>query len=161
MAAEIAFGTDGWRSTVERDVNDANVAIVAQAVANYLNKENTETRGCVIGYDTRSHSERFADVVAEVLVKNGITALKMDTFCPTPQAPFAVKYAGAAGAMMLTASHNPPEYNGIKFIPDYAGPATVDITSRIEQEIRETTGPLDRWRVGHPGKQREACKKWT
>lgn len=150
MAAEIAFGTDGWRSTVERDFNDANVAIVAQAVANYLNKENTETRGCVIGYDTRSHSEPFADVVAEVLVKNGITALKMETFCPTPQAAFAVKYAGAAGAMMLTASHNPPEYNGIKFIPDYAGPATVDITSRIEQEIRETTGPVEGRASGEP-----------
>ena len=69
------------------------------------------------------------------LARNGIAALKMETFCPTPQAAFAVKQVGAAGAIMLTASHNPPQYNGIKFIPHFAGPATPDITDDIEWEI--------------------------
>ena len=140
MGTGIAFGTDGWRSTVTDDFNDANVATVARAIAKFLHNEGIAHKGCVIGYDTRPHSEPFADVVANVLVKNGINALKMDTFCPTPQTAFAVKNEKTAGAIMLTASHNPPEYNGIKFIPHYAGPATVDITSKIEREIRRLSG---------------------
>jgi alpha-D-glucose phosphate-specific phosphoglucomutase len=135
VGADIAFGTDGWRSTVTKDFNDANVATVAQAIANYIHKEKMAHRGCVVGYDTRAHSEPFADVVAGILKRNDIKAMKMTTFCPTPQTAFAVRHESAAGAIMLTASHNPPEYNGIKFIPHYAGPATVDITSEIEGEI--------------------------
>jgi len=140
VVADIAFGTDGWRSTVTKDFNDANVATVTKAIANFLRMEKMVHKGCVIGYDTRAHSEPFADVVADVLVKNGISALKMATFCPTPQTAFAVKHKRTAGAIMMTASHNPPEYNGIKFIPHYAGPATVDITSKIELEIQGVHG---------------------
>ena len=132
---EITFGTDGWRSTVETDFNEANVRIVAQAISNYLYEKGLARKGCVVAFDTRTHSEGFADVVSDVLMKNGIAALRMETFCPTPQAAFAVKRVGAAGAIMLTASHNPPNYNGIKFIPQYAGPATPDITDDIEWEI--------------------------
>ena len=135
VATEITFGTDGWRSTINEDFNKNNVTLVTQAICNYLYEKEIAQKGCVIGYDTRTHSEQFADVVADVLVKNGIAALKMETFCPTPQTAFAVKQVGAAGAIMITASHNPPEYNGIKFIPQYAGPATVDITDDIEWEI--------------------------
>jgi alpha-D-glucose phosphate-specific phosphoglucomutase len=140
VAADIAFGTDGWRSTVTKDFNDANVALVARAIANFLHKGKMAHQGCVIGYDTRAHSETFADVVARALARNGVTPLKMNTFCPTPQTAFAVEHEKAAGAIMLTASHNPPEYNGIKFIPHYAGPATVEITSEIEREIRDLAG---------------------
>ena len=132
---EIIFGTDGWRSTVDTDFTEENVALVAQAISNYLYMKELAQKGCVVGYDTRSHSERFAEVVSEVLSRNGIAALKMENFCPTPQTAFAVRQIGAAGAIMLTASHNPPIYNGIKFIPHYAGPATVDITDDIEWEI--------------------------
>ena len=132
---EITFGTDGWRSTVDTDFTEKNVATVTQAISNYLYGKEMAQKGCVVAYDTRSHSEAFADVVSQVLIKNGIAALKMETFCPTPQAAFAVKSVGAGGAIMITASHNPPEYNGIKFMPWYAGPATVDITDDIEWEI--------------------------
>ncbi|HEY5526281.1 MAG TPA: phosphoglucomutase/phosphomannomutase family protein [Candidatus Anoxymicrobiaceae bacterium] len=132
---EITFGTDGWRSTVETDFNEANVRIVSQAISNYLYEKGIAQKGCVVAYDTRTHSEGFADVVSDVLMKNGIAALRMETFCPTPQAAFAVSQVGAGGAIMLTASHNPPNYNGIKFIPHYAGPATPDITDDIEWEI--------------------------
>lgn len=142
MVTNIAFGTDGWRSKVTRDFTDVNVATVAKAIAIFLHKNGMAHKGCVIGYDTRAHSEPFADVVADILATNGITALKMDTFCPTPQTAYAVMHKKAAGAIMLTASHNPPEYNGIKFIPHYAGPATVDITSEIEREIRDATGDV-------------------
>lgn len=135
MVAEITFGTDGWRSTVDEDFTEENVALVTQGICNYLYEKEMAQKGCVIGYDTRTHSEMFANVVADVLVKNGIAALKMETFCPTPQTAFAVRQVGAAGAIMLTASHNPPNYNGIKFIPHYAGPATPDITDDIEWEI--------------------------
>lgn len=133
--ADIVFGTDGWRSTVDTDFNEENVSIVAQAICNYLYQKQAHRSGCVVAYDTRAHSEPFADLVSDILVRNGIAALKMETFCPTPQAAFAVRQVGAAGAIMLTASHNPPEYNGIKFIPHYAGPATPDITDDIEWEI--------------------------
>ncbi len=132
---DIAFGTDGWRSTVDTDFNEENVSIVTQAICNYLYQKQLYQKGCVVAYDTRAHSEPFADVVSRILAANGIAALKMETFCPTPQAAFAVKQVGAAGAIMLTASHNPPEYNGIKFIPYFAGPATPDITDDIEWEI--------------------------
>ena len=136
----IIFGTDGWRSTVDSDFNEKNVTVVAQAICNYLHGKEIARQGCVVAYDTRAHSEPFADLVSSVLVKNGITALKTATFCPTPLAAFSVKQAEAAGAMMLTASHNPPEYNGIKFIPHYAGPATLDITNDIEVEIQAVLG---------------------
>jgi alpha-D-glucose phosphate-specific phosphoglucomutase len=134
--AEIAFGTDGWRSTMGGDFNEENVTTVAQAICNYLRKSEIAGQGCVVAYDTRAHSEPFADLLSSVLVRNGITALKTATFCPTPLAAFTVLKTGAAGAMMLTASHNPPEYNGIKFIPHYAGPATPDITDDIEAQIK-------------------------
>ncbi|PKQ28930.1 MAG: phosphoglucomutase [Candidatus Anoxymicrobium japonicum] len=147
---EITFGTDGWRSTVNTDFNRTNVEIVTQAICNYLYEKELAQKGCVVAYDTRAHSEGFADLVSNVLMKNGIAALRMETFCPTPQAAFAVKHIGAAGAIMLTASHNPPEYNGIKFIPHYGGPATPDITGDIEWEIGaileegHTDPPVDR-----------------
>jgi phosphomannomutase len=132
---EITFGTDGWRSTVASDFNSENVQLITRAISNFLYEKEIAQKGCVVAYDTRDNSEEFADVVCSALSRNGVAALRMETFCPTPQAAFAVQLLGAAGAIMLTASHNPPEYNGIKFIPWYAGPATVDITDDIEWEI--------------------------
>jgi alpha-D-glucose phosphate-specific phosphoglucomutase len=132
---EITFGTDGWRSTVDTDFNEQNVAFVTQGISNHLRKGDPASRACVVAYDTRAHSESFADTVARILVENGIDALKTKSFCPTPMAAFAVRLTNAAGAIMLTASHNPPQYNGIKFIPHYAGPATPDITDDIVTEI--------------------------
>lgn len=132
----INFGTDGWRSTVDEDFNEENVLLVSRGISRYLAETGNSNKGCVVAYDTRKGSKELAYLIAGVLVENGIDAYLMETFSPTPVAAYAVKKLESAGAVMITASHNPPDYNGIKFIPDYAGPATVDITSNIEDKIK-------------------------
>ncbi|GFN22760.1 phosphoglucomutase/phosphomannomutase family protein [Thermanaeromonas sp. C210] len=130
----IKFGTDGWRAITADEFTFANVRRVAQAVADYL-LETTANRQVIIGYDHRFLAEHFASVAAEVLAGNGFTVLLPEKALPTPVTAYAIKAHGAAGALMFTASHNPPEYNGVKFIPAYAGPATPDITGAIEKRL--------------------------
>jgi len=132
----IAFGTDGWRGVIADDFTFANVTLVTQAIADYLTERGLADRGVVVGYDNRFLSDRFAAAVAAVLRGRGIPVLMSEKPRPTPVIAFAVKHFGAAGAVMLTASHNPPEYNGLKFIPDYAGPALPHITRAIEEHLR-------------------------
>jgi alpha-D-glucose phosphate-specific phosphoglucomutase len=131
----IKFGTDGWRGIIADDFTFENVRIVSQAVAGYINDRNMAHRGIVVGYDNRFLSDRFADTVADVMIQNGIKVYLSGGPLPTPVTAFAVKVHDAAGAVMLTASHNPPEYNGFKFIPDYAGPALPHITRAIEENV--------------------------
>jgi alpha-D-glucose phosphate-specific phosphoglucomutase len=131
----IKFGTDGWRAIMNDTFIIANVRIVAQAIADYLIEEEIADKGIVIGYDMRFFAERFAAECAAVMVGNGIKVFLPQRAMPTPVTAYAIKIYDAAGAIMLTASHNPPEYNGIKFIPDYAGPASPEITSKIEKNI--------------------------
>ncbi len=133
--SKIKFGTDGWRGIIADDFTFANVRIVSQAVADYVNSMGMGHKGIVVGYDNRFLSDRFAGVVAGVLTGNGIKVYLGKEPMPTPVTAFAVKEYDAAGAVMLTASHNPPEYNGFKFIPDYAGPALPHITRAIENNI--------------------------
>ncbi|KAF1086076.1 Phosphoglucomutase [Sporotomaculum syntrophicum] len=132
---QIKFGTDGWRGIIADDFTFENVRIVAQAVAEYVNGLDIGHKGIVVGYDNRFLSSRFADTIADVMVQNGIKVYLSNGPLPTPVTAFAVKVHDAAGAVMLTASHNPPEYNGFKFIPDYAGPALPHITEAIEENI--------------------------
>jgi len=131
----IKFGTDGWRAVIARDFTFANCRIVAQAIASYINGQNLGKKGLVIGYDNRFLSEEFAADCARVIAGNGIKVFLFKKASPTPQTAFAIKAKDAAGAIMITASHNPPEYQGIKFIPWYAGPALPDITDVIEDEL--------------------------
>ncbi len=131
----IKFGTDGWRGIIADDFTFANVRVVSQAVADYLNDKGAGHLGIVVGYDNRFLSERFANVVADVFIGNGIKVYLGSEPLPTPVTAFAVRENGTAGAVMLTASHNPPEYNGFKFIPEYAGPALPHITRAIEENI--------------------------
>jgi len=131
----IKFGTDGWRGIIADDFTFENVRVVSQAVADYINDRNMAHRGIVVGYDNRFLSDRFADTVADVMIQNGIKVYLSGGSLPTPVTAFAVKVHDAAGAVMLTASHNPPEYNGFKFIPDYAGPALPHITRAIEENV--------------------------
>lgn len=112
-----------------------NVRIVTQAIADYVKSEKKQRSGLVIGYDTRFFAERFAEACASVLAGNGMPVYLVKRAMPTPITAYAIGVYGTAGAIMLTASHNPPEYNGIKFIPDYAGPATSEITKKIEENI--------------------------
>ncbi|HAA90579.1 MAG TPA: phosphoglucomutase [Peptococcaceae bacterium] len=132
---EIKFGTDGWRAVIAEEFTFGNVRLVAQAVADYLKEQGKGENGLIIGYDNRFLSERFAKAAAEVIAGNGIPVWLTVGATPTPVTAFAIKVEKTAGALMITASHNPPEYNGIKFIPDYAGPAVPEITRAIEEKI--------------------------
>jgi alpha-D-glucose phosphate-specific phosphoglucomutase len=134
--AKIKFGTDGWREIIANEFTFENVKYVTQAIADYVNANKMAPRGVVIGFDNRFLSEKFAEAVAEVLCGNGIKVYMTGRATPTPVTAFAVKHLTAAGAVMLTASHNPPEYNGIKFIPEYAGPALPYITDEIEANVK-------------------------
>ncbi len=133
----IKFGTDGWREIIAREFTFENVKFVTQAIADYVCSQKMADRGVVIGFDNRFLAEKFAEAVAEVLCGNGIKVFMTGRATPTPVTAFAVKHLRAAGAVMLTASHNPPEYNGIKFIPEYAGPALPYITDEIEVNVNK------------------------
>lgn len=133
----IKFGTDGWRAIMCEDFIFPNVRLVVQAVCNYLKGERLDPgKGVIIGYDTRAFSDKFAEVSAQVLCANGFKAILPERDMPTPVTAFSIGAQGALGALMFTASHNPAEYNGIKFIPHYMGPAMPDITDKIEAEIK-------------------------
>lgn len=132
----IKFGTDGWRAIIAQDFTFDNLKIVAQGIANYMKIHNLSKRGVVIGYDNRFLSEKFAHSCAEVFLGNGIKTYMFHVAVPTPVTAFAIRYLEAGGAVMITASHNPPEYSGIKFIPEYAGPALPDVTDEIEEEVQ-------------------------
>ncbi len=131
----IKFGTDGWRSLMSDSFNVENVKKVAQAIAGYMNDNGLGEKGIVIGYDTRHNSDTFAKACAQVMIDNNIKVFLPNRALPTPLTAFAITDKGLGGAIMITASHNPAEYNGIKFIPWYAGPATEDITRQIEENL--------------------------
>lgn len=133
----ISFGTDGWRSTMDTDFTLQNVAIAAQGIANYLVKQKFNKKGIIIGYDTRENSQMYAEEVASVLLGNGIKVFLTTEDTPIPVITYEILNRKLDGGIMITASHNPPEYNGIKFIPYYASPALPDITNPIMDEIRK------------------------
>ena len=128
----IRFGTDGWRAIIADEFTFANIRLVTQAIVRYVAGTGLAGRGLLIGYDNRFQSEHFAAAVAEVLAGNGISVWLTGAATPTPVTAYAVKDLGTAGAVMITAGHNSQEYNGIKFIPEYAGPAGIEITGAIE-----------------------------
>jgi len=134
--SEIKFGTDGWRAIIADEFTFANIKLVTQGIANYLKNNNLSKKGIVVAYDNRFLSERFGELCAQVLAGNGIRVFMIPKPVPTPLTAYAIRATQAGGAIMITASHNPPEYNGIKFIPEYAGPALPDVTSAIEEEVR-------------------------
>jgi len=128
----IRFGTDGWRSLMDVDFTINNVKAVAQAIADYVISRGLARYGVVVGYDSRRGSKEYAKACAEVLTGNGVLTYMTATDVPTPLVAFATVRLRAGGAIMITASHNPPDYNGIKFIPHYGGPASTEITQEIE-----------------------------
>jgi len=131
----IKFGTDGWRAVISDEFTFANVRIVAQAIANYLHNHNLERKPLIVGYDPRFLADKFAEEVAKVMQSNCISCLLVERDTPTPVVAFEVKDKSASGAVMITASHNPPQYCGLKFIPEYAGPASGEITREIEKYL--------------------------
>ncbi len=130
----IRFGTDGWRAVISEDFTFENVRHVAQAIADYvLSGQAGEQDAVVVGFDTRFLSDRYAIEVVNVLAANGLPVYLSKADCPTPALSYAVKALGAAGGVMITASHNPPRYNGIKFKSAFGGSAMPEVTSSIEQ----------------------------
>ncbi|MHB8058600.1 MAG: phosphoglucomutase/phosphomannomutase family protein [Desulfuromonadaceae bacterium] len=131
---QIKFGTDGWRGVIARDFTFENLSRVAQATMDYLNREGLGDKGLVIGYDRRFMSQDFARRVAEIAVGNGISVRLTEDYAPTPTVSWAVRESGAAAGVMITASHNPPEYNGFKVKEAFGGSA-LPATTRILEEI--------------------------
>lgn len=128
--SNIKFGTDGWRAVVGEDFNAENVAVVSKAIGKYVFDNYGIYKTIIVGYDPRNMAKEFSMQCAEILRDCGFKVLYSDKVLPTPVLAYNAKLLDAC-AVMFTASHNPPEYLGIKFIPDYAGPATSDITDEI------------------------------
>ena len=132
---EISFGTDGWRATLDTFTDD-RVRIVGQAVAAHLDAAGHDAP-VAVGYDARETSEGFAESLAAVLSGNGFDVLLPERDLPTPLVAYAIVNEGLSGACMVTASHNPPEYNGVKFIPSDGAPALPDVTEDVVSRLAE------------------------
>src|ERR1700732_3591561 len=132
---QIKFGTDGWRGLIADDFTFDNVRRVAGAIASYVLKHKDPTRGVVVAYDTRFLSDRAARAVAEVIAAAVIPVLLANDYVPTPAVSYNVKKLGAAGGVMVTSSHNPWNWNGVKFKAKFGGVATPAIMKSIEDEL--------------------------
>src|ERR1019366_2721259 len=127
--AKIKFGTDGWRAVIAEDFTFANVARVAQATADFWKSEISNPQSeifgrepkVVVGYDRRFLSDRFAQITAEVFAGNGFQVILTPEPTPTPSISYALKNLGAVGGVMITASHNPPIFNGFKLKSHFGG----------------------------------------
>ena len=131
----IKFGTDGWRDLIADNFTFENVRLCSQAVANYMKSHNIHDSGIMIGYDTRFGSKDFASAVAEVLAGNEIPVLLCDRSAPTPVVSYNLVERECGAGVVITASHNPAEWNGFKFKPAYGGSASTDIVEELESEI--------------------------
>ena len=130
----IKFGTDGWRAVLGKDFTDENVTRVTLAIGKYVADNFGFDKTVIIGYDPRNMAKEYASLCAEILFKRGFQVKLSSRVVPTPVLAYNAKLLNAS-AIMFTASHNPPEYLGMKYIPDYAGPATNEITDEIVANI--------------------------
>jgi len=144
MTTQIKFGTDGWRGVIADDYTFDNVRRVGNAIAHYVHANEDPSNGLVVGYDTRFGSRDFAEAISEVLAASGITVHLSDDYTPTPALSYAVVNLKAAGGVMITSSHNPWNWNGVKYKAGYGGSATPAIIKSIE-------GALDAPKIDRPG----------
>jgi phosphomannomutase len=128
----VKFGTDGWRGIIADDFTYENVRVAARAIAHYVLAHEDAAAGICIGYDTRFGSKSFAKVVAEVMASAGIPVALASKVTPTPELSFAVRGRKAAGGIMITSSHNPAEWNGVKYKASYGGSGKPSIIASIE-----------------------------
>jgi alpha-D-glucose phosphate-specific phosphoglucomutase len=142
----IHFGTDGWRATIAQEYTFDNLKIVAAALAAYLRKNQNDKieNGVAIGYDTRFLSAEFAHTAGEVLSNAGIPTKVSDRDSTTPAIAWAVRGGGLASGVMITASHNPPKYNGFKFIDPDGSPADKTATSQVEALLGKKLKPTEK-----------------
>jgi phosphoglucomutase len=135
----IRFGTSGWRAVLGEDFTFDNARRVVTAIARVARGSGDPKKGIVLASDTRFLGERFVEEAARVVAREGVRPIVADRDVPTPVVAFAIRSLGALGGINFTASHNPPEYNGIKFSTADGAPALPAITSRMEAEIAKTT----------------------
>ena len=141
MAAEIKFGTDGWRGVIADDFTFDNVRRVAGAIASYILQNEDARQGVVVGYDTRFASKLAAHVAGEVIGAAGIPVTLASDYTPTPAISLAVKQQHAAGGVVITSSHNPWNWNGVKFKAKFGGSATPAIMKKVEDELHAGAMP--------------------
>src|SRR5216683_1836245 len=133
--SSIKFGTDGWRGVIAEDFTFANARIVAHAIALYVVRNEDARKGVLIGYDHRYAADRVAAAVAEVIGATGTPVWLADKPCPTPTISLLVRQRHAAGGIVITASHNPYRWNGIKYKASYGSSALPSIVAQIEKEL--------------------------
>ena len=141
MATEIKFGTDGWRGVIADDFTFDNVRRVAGAIASYILQNEDARQGVVVGYDTRFASKLAAHVAGEVIGAAGIPVKLASDYTPTPAISLAVKQQHAAGGVVITSSHNPWNWNGVKFKAKFGGSATPAIMKKVEDELHAGAMP--------------------
>ena len=132
----IKFGTDGWRGIIAEDFTFANARTVAEAISRYVVRGEDARKGVIVGYDHRYASDSVARRVAEVVSSAGTPVWLADRPCPTPAVSYLVRSRGAAGGMVVTASHNPYGWNGIKYKASYGSSALPSIVAQIENELQ-------------------------
>jgi phosphomannomutase len=132
----IKFGTDGWRAKIADEFTFDNVRLVTQALVDHLKSQGLADRGIAVGYDNRFQSEDFARTAAEVCSGAGLKTLLMPHALPSPTLSFAVKNLGLGAGIMITASHNPPEWNGFKIKEEFGGSAFPETTKAVENNLK-------------------------
>lgn len=137
MPTQIKFGTSGWRAVVAEDFTFANVRRAVTGIARYVSSQNPSGARVIVGRDPRFLGETFCAMAADILASQGIQPLMIEEAAPTPAIAYSVIHEKTDGAINFTASHNPPEYNGIKFSTPDGAPALPEVTSQIEREIAE------------------------
>jgi alpha-D-glucose phosphate-specific phosphoglucomutase len=133
----LKFGTDGWRAVISDEFTFSNLRLVAQAIADFIREENSIDPSIVIGFDTRFLSDRYAAEVARVMAANDIKTWLARADTPTPAISYAVVNKGTTAGVMITASHNPPRYNGVKLKANYGGSASPEQNRQVERILVE------------------------
>src|SRR3954470_143416 len=140
MTTQIKFGTSGWRAVMAEEFTFENVRRAVHGIARYVKSQHPDGARVIVGRDPRFLGETFCSIASEILSSYGITPLVIAEPAPTPAISYAVMHEKADGAINFTASHNPPEYNGIKFSTPDGAPALPEVTRQIEAEIAATDG---------------------
>lgn len=148
--ADIQFGTDGWRAVIADDMTTDNIKRVAKATADWIKQQDPKHPSVVIGHDCRFAGDLFAETTARVMAAEGIQTYLDSNFASTPMVSLAVTKQQATAGVVITASHNPPSYNGFKIKAHYGGPATPGMIDEVENLVPEsyksTPEPLDQYR---------------
>jgi phosphomannomutase/NDP-sugar pyrophosphorylase family protein len=134
--ASIKFGTDGWRGIIADDFTVDNVRLVTQAICDWVKSGAVPGKGVVVGYDRRAQSEVFALAAAQVAAANDLPVYLSDRECSSPSVSFGCRFFGASVGIMITASHNPPRFNGLKIKAHYGGSATPEMVAQVEDRLR-------------------------